>query len=182
MPRIACLVPMVLLALLGVAAPAGAASAIPNIQFELEEESEDEFEDGSCAEVEEESTAGELTAGELAEICEETDEAEGTLAGERPPRGCLLRSASAHAVAKDDRLKVTIGYTTSEPVAARIEIRNGADRIAAVNRHLGRSGVLRFTENLGQEESKRIVIRIELPSTKSAGCPSRRLVPTHNSS
>lgn len=87
---------------------------------------------------------------------------------------CPLRSASAHAVTKHDKLKLTIGYTTNEPFTTAIQLRKGAVGIETFKRHLGKSGILRFTEELGKG-SGQLSIHIRLPS-EGAGCPSRRLV------
>ncbi len=87
---------------------------------------------------------------------------------------CPLRSARAHAVTKHNKLKLTIGYTTNEPFTTAIQLRKGAVGIETFKRHLGRSGILRFTEELGKG-SGQLSIHIRLPS-EGAGCPSRRLV------
>ncbi|HWM53773.1 MAG TPA: hypothetical protein VNO20_00040 [Solirubrobacterales bacterium] len=87
---------------------------------------------------------------------------------------CPLRSASAHAVTKRDKLKLTIGYTTNEPFDARITIQRGSVQIGSVRRHLGHSGVFRFAEKLDERGGK-IVANIAATG-RSAGCPSRRLV------
>jgi len=169
MPRIAALITLVSIALLGFAGPAQAAvleSPLPLVTVfdETEEEAE-----ASEEELE--------TCDEEAEECEEGEAASGP--EERrsdAPGKCLLRSTSARAVTKNDKLKLTIGYTTNEPSEATVEIKRGAVRIGSLHRHLGRSGVLRFSKELNEEQSGKLVVRILLPKRKRAGCPSRRLV------
>jgi hypothetical protein len=92
-----------------------------------------------------------------------------------PDDECPLRSAHAHASTKHEKLKLTIGYTTNEPFNARITIQRGSVQLSSVRRHLGHSGVLRFSEKLDERGGKKIVTSIA-PADKSAGCPSRRLV------
>lgn len=91
-----------------------------------------------------------------------------------PGDECPLRSARAHASTKRDKLKLTIGYTTNEPVTTTIQLRKGTVGVETFKRHLGKSGVLRFTEELGKG-SGRLSVHFKLPSG-SVGCPSRRLV------
>ncbi|HEX7278156.1 MAG TPA: hypothetical protein VF255_00905 [Solirubrobacterales bacterium] len=91
-----------------------------------------------------------------------------------PGDECPLRSVRAHASTKHDKLKLTIGYTTNEPVTTTIQLRKGTVGVETFKRHLGKSGVLRFTEELGKGSGK-LSVHFKLPSG-SAGCPSRRLV------
>ncbi len=124
--------------------------------FEEEEaEAESEVEDSEEEEWEEE---------------EEAEEEAESLPGDV----CPLRSARAYAVTKDDKLKLTISYTTNEPFTTAIQLRKGAVGIETFKRHLRKSGVLRFTEELGKG-SGRLSVHFKLQSG-SAGCPSRRLV------
>lgn len=147
-------------------------------EAEIEEVSELAPEE-ACIEAEEAFEVEELAEIEMEEICEEEQP-------ERGPRGeatngdaaaeeCALRSASANAVTKNDKLKLTIGYTTTEPVNAKVEIKQGGVKLASLSRHLGRSGVLRHTEKLGENEDGKLTVRLKLASG-AAGCPSRRLV------
>jgi hypothetical protein len=110
---------------------------------------------------------------------EESEEDEGFEEEEEaeplPSDECPLRRANAHAVTKHDKLKLTISYTTNEPFNARITIQRGSVQISSVRRHLGHSGVLRFSEKLNERGGKRIVANIAA-SDRSGGCPSRRLV------
>lgn len=181
-------VPLILALLLFAVSAAHAAPLGPSAtplafeeEFAAEEEGEEsegsEFEEGACEEAEEEFDEGELSAGEVKEICEEEAAERRKKAagpGAPAPEECILRSAHANAslVAHDEKLKLTIGYTTYEPVTAKLEIGD----LATIHRHLGRSGVLRQVESLhGDNPPKQISVRIELPG-KSAGCPFRRLV------
>lgn len=181
---------VVLLALSGLllAGAAHAAQPIPRPtllafeeEFAAEEEGEEgevsEFEAGACEEAEEEFDEGELDATEVKEICaeeaaERRKKAGGS--GAPAPEECILRSAHGQATpGNGDTLKLTIGYTTYEPVAASLKI----GRLGTVHRHLGRSGVLRLVEDLhGHESPNHLSVQIDIPSAKSAGCPFRRLV------
>jgi hypothetical protein len=148
--------------------------------FEGGFEEEDEGEEGECEEAEDEFEEGELTQAEVDEICEEEDEerrkkTKNAGPNAPAPEECVLRSAHASAITpgKGDKLKLTIGYTTYEPVAAELAI----GRLATLHRHLGHSGVIRIVENLhGDDAPKQLSVRIDIPSVKRAGCPSRRLV------
>lgn len=157
--RLATLASIALVALMAAFA-AGAATAdpppLPSAAFaeeEYEGEAEDEGED---------------------EEGEEFDEEEQEEAQPLPSDVCPLRSASAHASTKRDKLKLTIGYSTNEPFTAAIQLRKGAIGIETFKRHLGKSGVLRFAEDLGKGSGK-LSVHFKLPPG-SAGCPSRRLV------
>jgi hypothetical protein len=180
-------VPLVLALMLFAVSAAHAALPGPSVtplafEEELEgqeegEEGEAEFEEGACEEAEEEFDEGELSAGEVKEICEE-EAAERRKKAASPgavaPEECILRSAHGQAVTpgKGDKLKLTIGYTTYEPAAASLTI----GHLGTVHRHLGRSGVLRLVEDLhGHDSPKHLSVQIDIPSAKSAGCPFRRL-------
>ena len=181
-------VPLVLALMLFAVSAAHAAPLAPGAtplafeeEFEAEEEggeSEVEIEEGACEEAEEEFDEGELSAGEVKEICEEEAAERRRKAagpGAAAPEECILRSAHGQAVTagKEDKLKLTIGYTTFEPAAASLKI----GHLGTVHRHLGRSGVLRLVEDLhGHGSPKHLSVQIDIPSSKSAGCPFRRLV------
>jgi hypothetical protein len=130
---------------------------------ELSEEGEAEEE---CFEAPEED-GEEATEGD--EECEEADGSEASSA-----ESCPLRSAHAHAATQHDTLKVTIGYTTNEPVAAKIQLRASGSAPKTFKRHLSRSGILRFSEALGGSRNPKVTVLIE--PVGRAGCPSRRLV------
>jgi hypothetical protein len=187
--RLSILVVFLLLAGLllaaGAAHGAGTGSAASSLSleepFETETETEEEWEgeedEGACEAAEEEVEEGELTQAEADEICKEEAEErkkKKTSPGGAAPEECILRSAHAQAslIAHESKLKLTVGYTTYEPIVAKLQI----GHLATVHRHLGRSGVLRFVENLpGDNAPKQLAVQIEPPG-KSAGCPFRRLV------
>ncbi len=141
-----------------------------------EDEGEESEETGECETAEEEVVAGEMTQAEVEEICEEEAEASRKKkSGGTTPEECVLRSAHGQATTsgQSDKLKLTIGYTTYEPAAAMLRI----GHLGTVHRHLGRSGVIRVVENLhGRDDPKQLSVQIDIASTKSAGCPFRRLV------
>ena len=143
-------------------------------EFEFEAEGgedeaqlEAEFAQEECEIAKEEATEGEITAAEAKEVCTEAEEtAKEATAGSSSHTGgqCALRSAHAHAVETRDKLKVTIGYTSSAPTPATIKVRAGANRIASVHRKLGKSGVIRITKKLGSKRIKRITVSFKTPS------------------
>ncbi len=183
MPRKLTFFALLLLSTLLFAASLAPAAPAPsaNLPFAFEEELEAEVEideesgfetEAECIAEEAGFEAIELSEAELREICAE--EAEATEEAAAASR-CPLRSANGRAVVRNDRLKVTVGYTTNEPFNARVELRRGDVQIASAQRHLGRSGVLRFSEKLGEKRVERVVVRIRLPGPK-AGCPAYRAV------
>ena len=108
--------------------------------------------------------------------CEEEIEAEDAGAEASYPPECVLRSAKAHAVLAKNKLKLTIGYTTSEPTKANLDVHYGATRLGQFKRQLRRSGVLRLTKKLrGKTDVERLPVRVEL-DVAGAACPARRLV------
>ena len=140
------------------------------------EEDEVEVQEGACEEAEEEFDEGELSEAEVKEICDEEAAERRKKAGGGPaPEECILRSAHGQATTsgQGDKLRLTIGYTTYEPAAAKLEI----GHLGTVHRHLGRSGVLRLVEDLhGHDGLKHLSVQIDIASAQSAGCPFRRLV------
>ncbi|MEX0973078.1 MAG: hypothetical protein WDZ46_07445 [Solirubrobacterales bacterium] len=168
----AFVVPLVLAMLLLTVSSAQAASPFPAIAplaFEeeepeegLEEEVEGEFAEAECEIAEEEFAEGLLTETDVKELCSEAEEATG--GGANAATECPIRSARARAVENHDRLKVTVGYTSSAPTKATIELRSGNKRLATIRRKLGRSGVLRIVKKLGKKDPSRIVVRIKAPS------------------
>ena len=182
------LLPLILAALLLAATTAPAAPGDPANAPLAFEEAEDEFEEegeleeSECEAAEEELEEGELEKADVEEICaeekarEKLEKKAGASNDASPaPEECVLRSAHGHAslVSNDDKLKLTIGYTAYESAAAQLKIGN----LDTVHRHLGRSGVLRLVEGLhGNNAPKQLAVRIDIASTKNAGCPFRRLV------
>lgn len=183
MPRKLSLLALLLLSTLLLAASLAPAAAPPtaNVPSAFEEELEAEVEideeeafasEAECIAEEAGFEAIELSEAELREICaDELEAAEEAAAASR----CPLRSANGYAVARNGRLKVTVGYTASEPFNTRVDLRSGDAQLASSQRHLGRSGVLRFSERLGEKRVERVVVRIRLPQS-NADCPAYRAV------
>jgi len=153
-------------------------------EFELEAEGEEdeaqleaEFAQEECEIAEEEATEGEITAAEAKEVCAEAEEtAKEAAAGPSSIAGqCALRSAHAHPVLRHNHLKLTIGYTSSAPTPATIQIRSGSKRIISVYRKLGKSGVLRITKKLGKAKVKRVTVRFKTPSCGKLQVKSTRV-------
>jgi hypothetical protein len=172
---------VVLLALSGLllAGAAHAAQPVPGTtplafeeEFVAEEEGEEgegevEGEESACEEAEEEFDEGELSGADVKEICDE-EAAERRKKpsglGAPAPEECILRSAHAHAslISHGEKLKLTLGYTTYEPVTAKLEI----GHLGTIHRHLGRSGVLRQVENLhGDNPPKQLNVQIGVPGS-----------------
>lgn len=178
-------VPLVLTALLLTAKAVQAAEPLSS-PVSLEEVFEAEFEEAieltpedACIEAEEALEMEELAEDEVEEICEEEVSEPGPKSrgedGDDDAAECALRSASANATTKNERLKLTIAYTTTAPTDATFEIKQGATKLATLQRHLGNSGAVRFTKQLGENADGKLTVRIKLPSG-GVGCPSRRLV------
>jgi hypothetical protein len=92
---------------------------------------------------------------------EEGDEWEEFEAGDEPPVACLLRSASAKAVvpANQDKLRLTISYTTFEPAEATIDYRlhgsKGSLHLPQVRQRLGKQGTVGVIEPLSEAQAGR---------------------------
>ena len=150
-------------AVLPLAAPATPA---PAISFEAEAEAADEeFED-------------EEWEIELEEEEEEEDfEAGGTAGPTALPPECVLRSAEASAVALQDRLQLTLRYTSEAPTKVGVEYSlkgaKGSLRIASTIHHLGKRGVLRMSRHLDERDlakvnaAKIVLLRLDLPQAAS---------------
>lgn len=161
-------VPLVLIAMLTATGSAYAldeteATSDPAAQLDEEIEFEEE-----CVEDDEEDDGSE----EAAEECEA--EAEGT--GFSPAEDCYLRTARARVVAYPTRntMRLTLGYTTYAPAQATVEYSAKHNRLGTATRKLGRSGVLRFSEHLGDREmgrlqgSRRFAVTVHVPGAPSA--------------
>jgi hypothetical protein len=91
----------------------------------------------------------------------EGDEWEEFEAGGEPPVECLLRSASARAVvpANEDKLRLTIRYTTFEPTEATIDYRmrggKGSLHLPQVRQRLGEQGTVHVAEPLSEAQAGR---------------------------
>lgn len=127
---------------------------------ELEEEEEEAgFAETECEIAEEEAEEGEIPQSAADALCREAEEfAEAGRSAATAGR-CPIRSARAHASLKRHKLKVTVGYTTSAPTKAAIQI----PRVGTFKRRLGRSGVIRIARKLGKRRPGRIVVRIRAP-------------------
>jgi hypothetical protein len=180
MPRFRLLLPLALLFLLTVAQPSQAFADIevaglpPESALQIGDEEEDETEvevEGECAESEDEAVK---SSEEAEEECEAED------AGLSPGEDCYLRTATAHVVAFPGRglMRLTLGYTTYTPAAAKVEYGANKDpHLGTVQRRLGRSGVLRLSKHLadGQmakvETSGRFTVTIHVPEAPQACQP-----------
>jgi hypothetical protein len=151
-------------------APAGSATAsAAEEEFEVIEEVEEEDRAEECAEAEVEFELGEIEAEEMEAFCKEA-EVEAGSAGSSSAQ-CPLRSAHAHAATNHRKLKVTLGYTAYKPFQAKLHL---SSHLGNLKRHLSRSGVLRFTRQLGKRKPHKLVLKLR--PVGATGCPSRRLV------
>lgn len=134
--------PILLIALLGAAKAAAApAVEIPTPETVAEPVFEEECEEGDfeC-------------------VAEEDDESED---GPLPPEECVLQTARARVASRPARnqLRFVVRYTTAAPTRADLdfELRGGGGslNLGVVKRHLGRSGVVRLHETLGEGEMDR---------------------------
>jgi len=182
----AFVLPLILAALLLGVKSAQAASLTPVVvPFALEDEEEElafdeegegeefedenEFAEAECEIAEEEAAEGEITQAEADALCKEVEDFAGAGGSPTASSRCPIRSIRAHAVQRNNRLKITIGYTTSDPVKATIQIR----KVGTFKRQLGRSGVIRITRELGKKQPGRIVVRIKAPP-----CPKPKISST----
>jgi hypothetical protein len=187
----AFVLPLALAALLLGVKSAPAASPAPEAAplafedgFEAEAEGEEdeaqleaELAREECEIAEEEATEGEIAVAEAKEICTEAAAATREAAtgqGSNRADECPIHSASAHASTQNDKLKLTVGYTTTTAVTATIQLSGPVK--ASFKRHLGKSGVLRFTRPMPKKAHGSPVVHIELPAAERSSCPPRRLV------
>lgn len=170
---VAFLVTICLVAALGLARSAQAATApgpaLPTLSL-LAFDDEDEAE------------ASEDDEGFEFEFCEDEDEAEYCEAEEDGPGGpeappeCLLSSAQASvsATPNRDRVKLQIRYSMSSPSAVAVDYglhgAKGSLFLGSERRQLGRSGVLRLSEDLSEIQmtkvlaAKNFVVRLRVPA------------------
>ncbi len=187
--------PLLLFALLIGGQPAWAASTLPahtlfafEEAFEAEEEGEGEEGEGEgeetalelaeeeCGSAEVEFELEEISKAEADAICKEAKQAAKEEEAKRGTAGssqCALRSAHAHAVDRGGSLKVTVNYTTTDPIAATIEVLAGAKHIVSVHHHLGSSGAIHISKKLGKRKVTRITVRFKTPSCKFQTKPVR---------
>lgn len=119
---------------------------------------EDEEESGDEEEVEgEDCEAGEEGEGE-----NEEEECEGEEGDSGPPPECFVSSADAAVTAdlEHDKLRLAIRYDTYDPTTVAIDYSlrggRGALNFDGGQKHFGRSGVFRSTQNLTDAEAKRV--------------------------
>jgi hypothetical protein len=124
-----------------------------------DEEAEAEFAEAECEIAEEEAAEGEITQADAEALCKEAQDFARAGPSSTAER-CPIRSTRAHASLRRHRLKLTIGYTTTDPTKATIQIR----KVGTFKRQLGRSGVIRITKKLGKKQPGRVVISIKAPS------------------
>lgn len=175
----AFVVPLILAMLLLGIKSAQAASPFPAVvplAFEeeeleagLEEEVEGEFAEAECEIATEELEEGLLTESDVKELCTPADEATGGAA--KGATECPIRSIRAHAVQRNERLKLTIGYTANDPVKATFSVR----KVGTFKRRLGRSGVIRITKKLGKKQLKRVVVRVTASSCTGTQASSAKV-------
>jgi hypothetical protein len=178
MHRIRFALPLALLAILVASQPAHAlagaeAAGMPlDLAIQLSEEEDEAEAEGECAEGEDEDEEV-----EAAEDSEEECEAEAEDAGFSPAEDCYLRTAKARVVAYPDRamMRLTLGYTTYTPAVATVEYGAKKDpHLGSVQRRLGRSGVLRLSKHLADEQmtkvetSGRFTVTVHVPEAPPA--------------
>jgi hypothetical protein len=170
----ACVAALLALLLLFLLARPAAASTLgrgqaagPLILVPSENEGEDESED-------EELEAEEEEEGEEEEE-EEAREEEGL-----PPVECVLETARAQAFAypTQNKLRLLIHYTATEPTEAMVEYRlkggKGSLRLGEAKQHLDRAGLIRVTDNLGAgamskaSAAKSVTVELHIPDTPSS--------------
>ncbi len=136
--------PILLIALLG----AAKAAAAPAVEIPTPESVAEPVFEEECEEAEE---------GEFECVAEEEESEDGPL----PPEECVLQTARARVVSRPVRnqLRFVIRYTTVAPTRAYLdfELRGGGGSVnlGVVKRHLGRSGVVRLHQTLGEGEMDR---------------------------
>lgn len=172
----AFVLPLILAALL-LGVQSANADPVESAPLAYEEEAEIEAEDAAelareeCEIAAEEAEEGEITKAEANTICMEAKAeaaASGAAGSSSTAAECPIHSATAHASTHHGQLLLAIGYTTNAPVAATIQIHG----VGTFKRHLGHSGVLRFTG----EEHGRPVVHIRLPASERPACASHLLV------
>jgi len=130
----------------------------------------------SIAEISEEDEAEEEECAEASDEAEEECEAEADESGASSGEECLLRTARARIVAfpAHNRVRLTLGYTAFAPAHATVEYLVKQNRLGAGDRSLGRSGVVRLSQHLGDNEmgrlqaSHRLTVVVRIP-----GVPQR---------
>ena len=148
---------LVLVALLGVARSAQAATAPTGdlVPFDLIEELDGE-EESESEEGEEESEGSCAEETEEVEGCEAQTSTEG-------PQECVLSSVSATVSANPakDTVRLVLRYSTAAPVAVGVALSlhggKGSLNLGTDTARFGRSGVFRQTERLSDKETAKVV-------------------------
>jgi hypothetical protein len=161
-------VPLILAALLlGIKSAQAAPGMQTIVPLALDEEfgAEEEmgFEEDACEVAEEELEEGLRDEAEVERLCgEDSGDEKAVGSTSVVPEECLLRSSHARFVAYDSHnaVRLTVGYTTYEPASATVDYGTkggkGSVHLGTVKRHLGRSGVLRLTKELGDAEMAKV--------------------------
>jgi len=132
------------------------------LEGELEEWLEEEFEPGELEELEE----------ELEDVAEEAEELLGGGKGKEPAdeeeaeeelEECVLGFADATVVvdSRSDTLRLTVHYRSEEPVGVAIGLRShgskGAFKLGADKTHFRRAGVFRRSEHLSPSQTAKLM-------------------------
>jgi len=159
------------------ASPVGPVADPLALEEGFEAEEEGELEEAECETAEEELEEGEAGEVEPEQPCADKDgnRAAGSSANATVvPEECLLKSAHARVVGSGSRnsVRLTVGYTTYEPTAVTVDYRakegRGSLHLGTAHHQLGRSGVIRLTEELTDAEmakvraADRIVVRLHV--------------------
>ena len=175
--RRSIVLPLSLFALLCLAGTARALTVdpppLPPVSVPAAEGADEEVEGDEFVEECEEEASDE----EQEECEEELLEAEGPL----PPDECLLRTARARVstYAPQEKVRLTIRYTSTSPVEVLVDYRvrggRGSIVLGHARQHFSQRGVARIAEHLGPAEMERvraaksIVVELTIPSAPS-GC------------
>lgn len=153
---------LILIIGLGVVRTAQAAtSPLPSVQLPGIVEIDDEEEDDEGESEEEEIEAAECEVVEE-ESREEEEECESAEVDFTPPAACFLETADA-AVSADlvhDKLRLALRYTAGKPAAVSVDYflrgSKGALNLEGDQKHFGRDGVFRLTQDLTDVQAKKV--------------------------
>jgi hypothetical protein len=161
-------VPVALLVALLVARPAAALTLRagpvtgPALSLPLDEEDEGESEEESAEELEDEASEEEEFEDE------ESD---------HPPAECLLQTVRAQAFAypAQDKVRLLIRYTSTEPTEAAVTYRlaggKGALRFTEAKEHLAKAGSIRLSASLSTSQTSKVsaadsfTVELHIPAT-----------------
>jgi hypothetical protein len=128
-------------------------------------------------------SANEENEGEEESEATEEEEEEEEEEGGSPPTECLLQTARVQAFAypAQNRLRLAIHYTATEPTKATVSYRfsggKGPLRFAQSKQHLGQAGSIRLSDKLSASEASKVTaagdftVEIRIPGTP-ASCRS----------